>query len=84
MKKKFDPVDWARSTKPKTGGLMCSLCVAAPAVREVFETIVGMRQRGETRVSQAQVAKMLCDKYGIKVAASTVQKHVSSHLGMKW
>lgn len=84
MKKKFDPAAWARSTKPKTGGSMCSLCAAAQDVREAVETIIAMRHRGETRVSQIQLAKMLCDEYGVKVSGSTVQKHVTVHLGVKW
>jgi hypothetical protein len=84
MKKKFDPVVWARSTRRKTGGSMCSLCAAAQDVQEALATIIEMKQKGETVVSQAQVAKMLGDEYGMKLSTSTVHKHISVHLGAKW
>jgi hypothetical protein len=82
--KRFDVADWARSTKRPTGGSTCTLCAAVPGVREAIATILDMRKHGQTSVSQAQVCKMLAAEYKLRVAPTTLHRHVTLHLEAKW
>ena len=84
VKKGFDAAEWATSTKARTGGYACTLCVAAKDVQDSVRVIAEMRQSGKTKVSQPQVCEMLKTEFGFVVGHSTMYNHIKHHLGIKW
>jgi hypothetical protein len=79
-KSPFDIAVWARSTKRKTGGLMCTLCAAAPDVQEALKTIKRMRLNKESNVSVAQIQKMLAEEMSFRTNSTSLSRHMREHL----
>lgn len=80
QKKTVDAAAWARSTSRRTGGLMCTLCAAAPAAREAMETIQRLKNEGETTVSIRQIQEFIKDYFEIEIGQTSLSRHLREHI----
>ena len=79
-KKPVDAAAWARSTSRKTGGLMCTLCAAAPAAREAMETIQRLKNAGETTASIRQIQEFIREHFEIEIGQTSLSRHLREHV----
>lgn len=76
--------EWARAARGRGNSRVCLACDAPEPVREALETVLRMRDRGETSVSMTQLSDYVAQRFGVKLGKYVLQNHFAHHTELRW
>ena len=81
-KPKPDPVEWAKTQRRRTGGVVCTTCsnVAAMAVLKAW---IPLWRSGDITISGEQARAYLAEHCDYKSAVGSLRKCLSAHHGFR-
>jgi hypothetical protein len=80
---KFSVQGWAITTKLDRQS-RCECCRSSGEARAAIEQVCALRIEGKTEVSQAQVASMLREHFGLSVSRYQLRDHIRECLHIGW